>query len=503
MSLPIPLDRNCASTLQEQIYNYIRQRVLSGAYPAGMRLCSTRELADSLQVSRNTAVLAYQWLASEGYVDTQAGAGTFICNAFGDHPTAGATRQRGSRQSGGKPNEGDYPPIVIPYDLPDLFERAFARSPTDFWYGRVDPRQFPAKIWRRLIIENLLSVPIRLAEYAPPAGAPQLREAIAEHLVTAKGIVAAPEQIIITAGAQDAMNIIARLFIDRGTPVGIESPGYASAVALFRSYGASVQPLKVDAEGVTTAAILSERPRLIYTTPSHQFPTGVIMSPARRQAVLAAAEAAAAYIIEDDYDGEIIYDRPPMAALAALDQTGRVIYVGSFSKSLGAGIRIGFLVTPPALARPAGAIKALSSYGQPWLEQAVLASYIRSGSFAAHLRRIRLLCHERRDVLIDGLHHCFGEDITISGQEAGLHLICTLPPHGPDACEVVTIAKANGFGLYTPADAGAHEFDLGGGRERRLVMGYANLTPPEIARAFDALAVALRRCDNRKEKTIA
>lgn len=491
MSLPIPLDRNSASSLQEQIYNYIRQQILSGAYPSGMRLCSTRELADALKVSRNTAVLAYEWLASEGYLDTQVGAGTFVCNTFAQAVGPRGAGQEGIEQRDRAMPRGDYPPIVASYELPDLFERVFSRCPADFWYGRVDARQFPAKIWRRLIAENLLAIPTRLAEYAPPAGAAPLREAIAEHLITAKGIVAQPDQIVITAGAQDAMNIIARLVVDRGTRVGVESPGYASAVALFRSYGATVLPLSVDAEGVTASTILSARPRLIYTTPSHQFPTGVIMSPGRRQAVLAAAETAGAYIVEDDYDGEIIYDRPPIAALAALDQGGRVIYVGSFSKSLGAGIRLGFMVAPPALAGPAVAIKALSSYGGAWLEQAVLASYIHSGSFAAHLRRIRLLYRERRDAVIDGLRRCFGDDIAISGQEAGLHVICTLPAGAPTAREVVALARQQGVGLYTPADAGAYEFGADAQEERRLIMGYANLTPPEITAALDAVAAAL------------
>lgn len=499
MSLPIPLDRNSSSTLQEQIYRYIRQQILSGAYPPGTRLCSTRELADSLKVSRNTTVLAYEWLVSEGYVDSQTGAGTFVCNTFGNQPLSQDQRGTGRHAAGAR--RGEYPAIVVPYDLPDLFTLNFARSATDFWYGRIDPRQFPAKIWRRLIVENLLSVPTTFVEYAPFAGLARLREAIAEHLITAKGIVVAPEQIIITAGAQDALNIIARLFIERGTPVGIENPGYASAVTLFRSYGAATLGLAMDAEGVSVAPILSARPKLIYVTPSHQFPTGVTMSPARRQAVLAAVETAGAYIIEDDYDGEIIYDRPPIAALAALDQGGRVLYVGSFSKSLGAGIRTGFLVVPEHLVEPASAIKSLSSYGQPWLEQATLASYISGGNYAAHLRRIRTLYRERRNALIEGMNRCFGAQITISGQEAGLHVVCTLPDDGPDAPSVVALAKGEGLGLYTPSNAGAYEFEPHGAPERRLIMGYACLTPAEITRALDTLAAALHRHVGARQST--
>jgi GntR family transcriptional regulator/MocR family aminotransferase len=491
MSLPIPIDRNSASTLQEQIYRYIRQQILSGAYPPGMRLCSTRELADSLKVSRNTTVLAYEWLASEGYVDSQTGAGTFVSNGLihrdidlGITDEDAAARKTDS-------HHGEYPPIVVPYALPELLTRSLARPAADFFYGRVDPRQFPAKIWRRLLMENLLSVPTTLVDYAPFGGLLKLREAIAEHLVTAKGIVATPEQIIITAGAQDALNVIARLFIERGTPVGIETPGYASAVTLFRSYGACLHPLALDAEGVMAKPIAAAGPRLIYITPSHQFPTGVTMSPARRQGVLAAAEAAGAYIIEDDYDGEIIYDRPPIAALAALDQSRRVIYVGSFSKSLGAGIRTGFLVVPPQLAAPASAIKTLASYGQPWLEQAALAAYIGSGGYAAHLRRIRTLYRERRDTLIESVQRCFGSHTVISGHEAGLHVVCTLPSSMPDAHCLAALARSHGIGLYTPTDAGVHEFEPPSPPERRLIMGYASLTPAEISKALSMLSSAL------------
>jgi GntR family transcriptional regulator/MocR family aminotransferase len=464
-----------------------------------MRLCSTRELADSLKVSRNTTVLAYEWLASEGYVDSHTGTGTFVSTGLLNRDIDIGIR---GTDAGGKAREdhrGEYPPIVVPYELPELLTRSLARPAADFLYGRVDPRQFPAKIWRRLVMENLLSVPTTLVDYAPFGGLPNLREAIAEHLTTAKGIVARPEQIIITAGAQDALNVIARLCVERGTPVGLENPGYAAAVALFRSYGASLHPLPVEPEGVSVEAITTVRPRLIYVTPSHQFPTGIIMSPGRRQEVLAAAQAVGAYIIEDDYDGEIIYDRPPIAALAALDQGERVIYVGSFSKSLGAGIRTGFLVVPPQLTAPASAIKTLASYGQPWLEQAALASFIGNNGYAAHLRRIRTLFRERRDTLMESLYQCFGNDTSISGHEAGLHVLCTLSSSVPDAHTVVAIARSSGIGLYTPSDAGVHEFGSTSAPERRLIMGYASLTTSEISKALTTLGAALRDHRNRQQ----
>jgi GntR family transcriptional regulator/MocR family aminotransferase len=487
MTLPIPLDRDAPETLQEQIYGWIRDQILSGAFAPGLRLCATRELAESLRVSRNTAVLAYQWLVSEGYLETQTGAGTFVCDVLG----RSLSPPRGEDPTDPAP-EPRYPPLAAAVELPDMYGRIYGLRRTDLWYGRVDPRLFPAKVWRRLINEHLFAVPTRLAEYAPPTGAPELKQAIARHLASTKGIVARPEQVIVTAGAQEALNLVARLLVKPGTSVGLESPGYASAMALFSSYGAEVTPLQVDEEGLSAEALASAAPHLVYATPSHQFPSGVIMSPQRRRDLLGAAREAGAYVLEDDYDGEIIYDRPPVAALAALDQDGRVLYVGSFSKSLGAGLRLGFLVAPPHLVAPLGALKMLASYGTAWLEQAVLAAYLESGSFDAHLRRVRRAYRERRDTLVAELLDCFGPEATITGDEAGLHLVCTLPAGGPSADEVVALAATLDVGLYTPALAGSYEPEPPT-PERRLLIGYAHLAPAEIQQAFRRLAAALGR----------
>jgi GntR family transcriptional regulator / MocR family aminotransferase len=491
MSLPIALGRDASLGLQEQIYRFIRDKVLSGAYASGVRLPSTRDLALDLHVSRTTVLLAYEWLMSEGYIETHKGVGTFICRVVNDAIASGAPAARPAaptRDAAAAPR----PAIVEPREMPTLINADSARPSIDFWYGRPDPRQFPIKAWRRLITRQLSTPNAGLAEYCGQAGLAQLRTAISQHISTTRGFFAGPERIVITAGAQEGLNIISRLLIRDATIVAIENPGYGSAAAVFRSYGAKLVPVPVDSQGISVEALSGiDGARLVYTTPSHQFPTGAVMTLERRQALLAWAQSREAYIIEDDYDSEIIYDRPPIAALAALDQHEHVIYVGSFSKAIGAGLRLGFLALPTELVAPAIAIKSMSSYGQSWLEQAALAAFIHEGTFRTHLRRIRTLYRLRRDTLIAQLRRAFGKQVQISGEDSGLHLLWTLPDDFPDADELCARAQAVGVGLYTPARAGAVELGPRTVPERRLVMGYSALTPTEIVVAVKKIAAAV------------
>ena len=496
MPLPIPISRSSEHTLQEQIYHFIRNQILGGLYRTDFRLPSTRDLATGLKVSRNTVMLAYEWLTSEGYIETRTGSGTFVCRVISDEVSVerAPAIECGTEQAHPASN-ARHPAVVMRYETPVLINRTSRRPQIDFWYGRPDPRQFPIKTWRRLIIENLARAAGNFAEYGVQAGDLELRQAIAGHLATTRGLKADPDRILITAGAQDGLNVICRLLVKEGTKAIVENPGYAAAAALFRSYGAELAPAEVDADGVRPDAIerCGKDARLLYTTPSHQFPTGAILGLARRQMLLAWADAVGAYVVEDDYDSEVIYDRPPVAALAALDQNQRVIYLGSFSKTIGAGIRIGYLVLPEELVGPAVAVKSMSSYGQPWLDQAVLACFLREGGFRTHLRRIRTLYRARRDVLIASLGTYFGDGLKISGHDAGLHLVWTLRDDMPDADEVCDTARTVGVGWYTPARAGALELVAPTRPERRLVLGYAALTPNEIQTAVRRVAATLGR----------
>jgi GntR family transcriptional regulator / MocR family aminotransferase len=491
MSLPIALGRDDDLSLQEQIYRFIRDQVLSGTYASGVRLPSTRDLAIDLRVSRTTVLLAYEWLMSEGYIDTEKGVGTFVCRVVDDTVAAAKSGTPVSAGTAVGAKAGPQPQMRVPPEMPTLINAETRRPAIDFWYGRPDPRQFPLKAWRRLIAQKLSTPNPGLAEYCGQAGLPELRAAISQHISTTRGFLAGPERIVITSGAQEALNIISRLLIRDSTVVAIENPGYGSAASLFRSYGAKLMPVPVDASGISVEALNHVAgAKLVYTTPSHQFPTGAVMPLERRQALLAWAQANSAYVIEDDYDSEIIYDRPPIAALAALDHHEHVIYVGSFSKAIGAGLRLGFLALPSNLVAAAVAIKSMSSYGQSWLEQAALASFIEEGTFRTHLRRVRTLYRLRRDTLIMELRRAFGADVQISGEDSGLHLVWTLPNDFPDADELSASARELGVGLYTPARAGAAEFDVGSAPERRLLMGYSALTPTELVVAVKKIALA-------------
>ena len=496
MSLPITLARHDELSLQEQIYRFIRDHVLRGTYATGLRLPSTRDLASDLCVSRTTVLLAYEWLMSEGYIETHKGVGTFVCRVVNDAVGAGtkATDRAIPPQAGAK--AGPRPAIRVPRETPILVNSDNRRAPIDFWYGTPDPRQFPIKAWRRLITQKLSTANAGLSEYCGQAGDPELRAAISQHISTTRGFLAGPERIVITAGAQEGLNIISRLLIRESTVVAIENPGYASAATLFRSYGAGLVPVPVDRDGICVDALQGVAGTLVYTTPSHQFPSGAVLTLERRQALLAWAQSANAYIVEDDYDSEIIYDRPPIAALAALDQHQRVIYVGSFSKAIGAGLRLGFLALPAELVAAAIAVKSMTTYGQSWLEQSALASLMREGSFRTHLRRIRTLYRLRRDTLIAALRRSFGPDVQIAGEDSGLHLVWTLPRHFPTADQLAVRAQKLGVGLYTPMRAGAVEMGVGAGPERRLLMGYGALTPIEIEVAVKKIAAAVGMGDH-------
>ncbi|WP_234051671.1 MULTISPECIES: PLP-dependent aminotransferase family protein [unclassified Xanthobacter] len=485
--LPIPLDRHSAVTLQEQICEALRARIACGALPGGAQLSATRELARALGVSRNTAVLAYERLASEGFVEMRPHRGVFVAD-----PPPGA------------------PPMAEPLPAPaeaptgaagpHLITREDARPIFDLWYARPDPRLFPAHAWRQLGHAALGACAVGLSTYGPVGGEPRLRQAIADHLAVHRGLAVRPEQVVVTSGAQEALNLIARLLLEPGDTVVVEDPGYEAAAQVFEAHGARIVTAPVDGEGLVPALAPGLRPRLIYVTPAHQFPTGVVMSPARRAALLATAARHDALVVEDDYDGDILLEGPPAAALAALDGGRRTIFVGTFSKTLGCGLRLGYMVVPPHLAAAAEATKSLMSYGQSWLDQQILAAFLSQARYQRHLNRLRTACRARRDAALAGLRETFGNTVAVSGGAAGLHLYCTLPDGAPEAARLAAAALAVGVGLHPAEACGVHSAtrDL----SRTLLIGFGGLTPEELALAFTRLRQALapaaaRPCGDR------
>jgi len=471
----VVIDRESGTRLQEQIYRQVRDRIIDGALGAGARLPSSRELAVDLGVARNTATLAYEWLAAEGYIERRGGTGTFVAEVVTDHPRHVP------------------PPIPVPaepipeaaVEPPALNTAGTPRPAFDFWYARPDQRLFPAHVWKSLGVEALGGCAPGLTEYGETGGDPRLRRAVAAHLAAARGIVADPEQVIITTGAQEALNVAARLLVTPGSVVVVETPGYDAAARVFEGRGARVHPGPIDRDGLDPTELRGVRPRLVYVTPSHQFPTGAVMSPARRRALIEHCAQWGGIILEDDYDGEIVFDRPPIAALAAIDRVERTIHIGSFSKTLGGGLRLGYMVVPRSLAEAARATKGLMSYGQSWLDQQILAAFLESGRHHRHLRRLGVAYRERRDATVAGLRALFGDGLSIEGGDAGGHVFCTLPPDGPDAATVAERARAAGVGLHPAEACGVRGGDVG--LSRSLLVGFAALTPSEITEAFGRL----------------
>lgn len=488
MQLPITITTSGRTGLQRQIYEQIRSLILSGVLRPGQQLPSSRALAQQLGVSRNTVLITYDRLTSEGYLQSHPAKDTFVSlNIPEDSIMQGAMDQAAFDRAPKSPTRrplvfSGQPQRLAPSDRPQVG--------IDFFVGRPDPHSFPLQTWRRLVTRKLVRPGPALTEYGDPAGLRSLREAIAVHLGAARGIRTEPEQIVVCNGIQEALNIVARLFVKRGTPIAAENPCYHGVANVFGSYGCTLVPVPVDAEGIDLGQLPRRKVSLICVTPSHQFPTGYTLSLNRRLRLLDWAANQGSYIVEDDYDSDFRYDGPPLMALAGLDQRGLVIYLGTFSKSIGAGLRIGYLVVPSELVPAAVAVKSILDNGHPWLDQAVLAEFISSGEFARHLRRIRVTYKNRRDCLIGHLESRFGA-VNISGQRGGMHVMWQLPSHFPDAGRVEVAARNHGVAVYSIRSGAGYDFEGSPFTRHALLFGYPAVSEDEIRVGVDRLAKAI------------
>ncbi|MFG2000804.1 PLP-dependent aminotransferase family protein [Spirillospora sp. NPDC048911] len=400
--------------LAARIYRQILDAILDGLLRPGERLPPTRELAARLDVSRNTVAAAYDRLTAEGFLEGRAGAGTFVRG----EPLR---RRRRKRAAGGvRPRSRWESLAAVPNDRSEFT--------FDFRLGMPDATLFPLETWRRLISRELRPASLRSAGYGEPAGHPALRVAIARSAGLSRGIRAEPDDVIVTQGAQQAFDLIGRVLIEPGDCVAVEEPGYPPARILFESLGARVVGIPVDDEGLDVSAI-PKNARLVYVTPSHQFPLGTPMSLARRTDLLAWAERnGEAVIVEDDYDSEFRFSDRPLEPLQGLDRTGRVIYVGSFSKTLLPLLRVGFMVAPASLQRALRTAKQLSDWhGEP-TTQAALARFIDEGLLARHIRKATREYAARHEKILTALNNDFSEWLTPVHSAAGLHLCARLKP---------------------------------------------------------------------------
>jgi GntR family transcriptional regulator/MocR family aminotransferase len=442
---------------QRLLHECLRAAIRDGTLAAGTRLLATRALAQELGIARNTVLYAYEQLACEGFVVPDR-RGTVVAGI------AGAPRRRAN----------DVAHAGLACRAQDLRTvNGAAGDGLPFTPGVPDLRAFPLAQWRRLLDRAWRGLSAAQLNYGDPAGEPALRTAIADYLRASRGVVCEPDQVFVTDGTQSSLDLCAHACADAGDTAWIENPGYGGALAAFRGAGLRVEGIAVDEEGMAPTARdwTTRRPRLIYTTPSHQYPIGAVMSPARRQALIAGARAASALIVEDDYDSEFRHEGPPLAAMQGLVEDAPVLYCGTFSKTMFPGLRIGFLVAPAGLAPHLAVMRAQSSAAGRAAEQLALAEFLRSGEFALHLRRMRRLYRQRRDALADALERHLGTRAIVEGASAGMHLALRLAADG--AADVDIVRRARERGLFVNA-LSTHALP-GGPSCNGLLLGYAQV----------------------------
>jgi len=483
--LPIAIDHNAEDNLQIQIFRAIQDMIVSGKLKPGVMLPSFRDMASHLGVSKNTVILSCERLICEGYLVTRPGIGTFVSHHLPEQALC-VSRHRLADAEGQDPLARRHP-LLFHGHLHGIFPRTQEPLRLDFVVGRPDAAAFPTSLWKRLLFQKIEHGGRGMTQYYDPHGLPQLRAAIADHLGPARGIDASPDRIIITSGIQEALSLIARLLVASETRVAIESPCYQGAAYVLKAARAEIAPIAVDGNGLIAEKLPDEPASLIYLTPSHQYPMGATLSLNRRLQILEWAWTAGAYIIEDDYDSDFCYQGSPLQALAGLDRHESVIYLGTFSKSIGAGIRIGYIVAPPALVQPLIALKGLLNNGNPWLEQAVLAEFMASGAFQRHLRQTRRVYMARQSTLVEALSHHFGM-ADVLGTEGGMHLLWRMPEGALPASELALRARARGVGIY-PLSKGATAFvPREAMPERMMMLGFTSLPKNAIREAVSILA---------------
>ena len=402
--------------LAARIYRQLRDAILDGRLRAGEKLPPTRELARQLAVSRNTVATAYERLTGEGFLVGRVGAGTFV-----DTGPVNRLRSRSAPAGRGVQPRPSWQAteLVMPTRQADPVY--------DFRVGMPDPALFPLETWRRLVVRELKPSALRSAAYADPAGRSDLRAAIARYVGVSRSVRTGPDDIVVTNGAQQALDLIGRVLLEPGAVVAVEEPGYPPARAVFESLGASVVGVPLDAEGIDVAA-LPDAAALVYVTPSHQFPLGVAMSLDRRTALLEWANAAGAVIVEDDYDSEYRFSDRPLEPLQSLDTGGRVIYVGSFSKTLLPGLRLGFLVAPASLHPALRAAKQLTDWHAEQTNQAALARLMDEGLLARHIRKAGREYAVRHEQIVTRLTTDFADWLGLVPSAAGLHVAARALP---------------------------------------------------------------------------
>ena len=471
----------------QRVYEALRAEILEGRLGPAARLPSSRALAADLGVSRTTVLLAYDQLLSEGYVSGRVGSGTFVASelpetALRAAPKVSDTTTRSDPARLSRYGERATSLEVVPPVRPGAVRY-------DFRYGLPPVEEFPHETWRRILARRARAASLKSLRYGPPEGIDALRNAIAGYLRRSRAVACRPEQVIVVNGSQQALDMTARALLDPGDAVVLEEPHYQGARKVFQAAGARLVAAPVDSEGLDAARLPEEAAgaRLVYVTPSHQFPTGATMTLARRLALLGWAQRVGAYVLEDDYDSEFRYEGRPIESMQGLDRANRVIYAGTFSKVMYPALRVGYVVLPEPLIESFTAVKWLTDRHTPTLEQEALADFIAEGHFERHLRRSRTRNSARRGALLGALDDHFGARVEVRGANAGVHLIAWIPElRADDVAGVVDRAWKAGVGVYPIAGYYLEPPPTAG-----IMLGYASLNERDIRAGVRLLATAL------------
>ena len=479
----IALDRRLRAPLQRQIYAAIREAILAGQLPPGTRLPPSRAFADELAVSRTTVVLAYRYLETEGYITGRGSAGSFVAALEREQtkprikrsPSADATLDRLTRDA-----------VELARVAAGTHRVRAGQVP--FRAGEPALDLFPSRLWARLYARRARRSGSALLGYGRAAGHRPLRTAIAAYVSAARGVNATPEQVILVRGTQQGLHLATHILLERGDAAWVEDPGYPAARVMLETSGATVVPVPVDADGMLVAEGVRRAAdaRAVIVSPSHQFPLGATMSLARRLALLEWAGNAGAWVLEDDYDSEFRYVGSPIPSLQGLDTNDRVIYLGTFSKTMFPALRLGYLIVPSALVDLFRATQSLVDHVAPTIEHATLAEFIEDGHFTRHVRQMRDAYADRQEALLRGIARELDGQVDAQPVQTGMHLVAWLRDRAVSDARVSRLARE------ADIEAGALstyriEARLGPG----LLLGFAAVRPADMGAGLRTLRQAI------------
>jgi GntR family transcriptional regulator/MocR family aminotransferase len=478
----IALDRRGEKPLHRQIYDAFRTMILDRRLESGQQIPSTRALAEELRISRIPVVDAYSQLLAEGYIESRSGAGTFVKGSLSDQFPNVLPAARGIRQDSGDEAISRLARL-LPVERTPWFPSSGA-----FSVGQIAYDHFPFGVWSGLVAHHARRVHASSMSYAEPMGAERFRQAIATYLRVARAVRCEVSQIMIVNGSQHALDLTARVLLDPDSAVWIEDPGYELLRHTLLLSSCSLVPVPVDNEGLDVPAGIRVCPsaRAAFVSPSHQYPLGATMSAARRLQLLEWAHRSNAWIVEDDYDSEYRYESMPIASMQGLDPGSRVVYIGTFSKTLFPALRLGYIVIPPTLVARFVAVRRANDLFPSHLYQAALADFIEAGHFARHVRKTRRLYAERRNALAQALQKEFGSEIEILGADAGMHLVMTLPAGLSDQ-QIARRAAEDGLWLWPLSSA-----YIGGAVRQGFILGFGGTKADDMPHQVRRLRKAMR-----------